>query len=386
MKIDNYNIIDFGLSKIRFSVFDKNLVEKFSETKDVKINENYDNHFHSIIEIIKKAEKKISSHIKDVILITDTSKLFTIDISLNKYLEKKITIKKAYHSMVLELEQLISNNYNEYHIVHIILDKCLINDNTFAKLPKNIYVLGNIKLDFKVICFPKKLILNLKNKFIQNNLNVLNIYCTSYVKSLLYNSQIENKKVTFLEIGWERSSLVYYEKDKLKFINSIAIGGFHITKDISKIFNISIEDAEKIKKSFNKSETEFSYETNNKSDVATAKDILKKKISINLLKKVILYRVQEIIDLSFKQLNKQVYKYSFKNSELFLIGDGSILFNDNSFYLDNGFGFKSINFFQENDTQICKSGLIHYFNNYQTPEIRAKKQGLFEKFFNFFAN
>ena len=36
-------------------------------------------------------------------------------------------------------------------------------------------------------------------------------------------------------------------KDKLKFINSIAIGGFHITKDISKIFNISIEDAEKIK-------------------------------------------------------------------------------------------------------------------------------------------
>ena len=354
MKIDNYNIIDFGLSKIRFSVFDKNLVEKFSETKDIKINENYDNHFYSIIEIIKKAEKKISSHIKDVILITDTSKLFTIDISLNKYLEKKITIKKAYHSMVLELEQLISNNYNEYHLVHI--------------------------------CFPKKLILNLKNKFIQNNLNVLNIYCTSYVKSLLYNSQIENKKVTFLEIGWERSSLVYYEKDKLKFINSIAIGGFHITKDISKIFNISIEDAEKIKKSFNKSETEFSYETNNKSDVATAKDILKKKISINLLKKVILYRVQEIIDLSFKQLNKQVYKYSFKNSELFLIGDGSILFNDNSFYLDNGFDFKSINFFQENDTQICKSGLIHYFNNYQTPEIRAKKQGLFEKFFNFFAN
>ena len=57
MKIDNYNIIDFGLSKIRFSVFDKNLVEKFSETKDVKINENYDNHFYSIIEIIK-AEKK----------------------------------------------------------------------------------------------------------------------------------------------------------------------------------------------------------------------------------------------------------------------------------------------------------------------------------------
>ena len=62
----------------------------------------------------------------------------------------------------------------------------------------------------------------------------------------------------------EQHFFIFYENNKLKFIQTIPIGGFHITKDISKIFKISLDDAEKIKKSFNKSETEFSYKNKNK--------------------------------------------------------------------------------------------------------------------------
>ena len=36
-KKNYFNIIDFGSSKIRFSVFDNNLNEKFSESKKVYI-------------------------------------------------------------------------------------------------------------------------------------------------------------------------------------------------------------------------------------------------------------------------------------------------------------------------------------------------------------
>ena len=87
----------------------------------------------------------------------------------------------------------------------------------------------------------------------------------------------------------------------MKFIQVIPIGGNHITSDISKIFKISLDDAEKIKRSFNKSETEFSYYGKTKDENISIKEILAKDISINLLKKVILYRVQEIIDLTFKK-------------------------------------------------------------------------------------
>ena len=170
-------------------------------------------------------------------------------------------------------------------------------------------------------------------------------------------------------------------KKKLKYISTINIGSNSITKDISKIFKINIEDAEKIKRSFNKSDTEFSYNNNDETNLSI-KEIIKKNISIDLLKQVILHRVQEIIDLTFK--NSKMNNFILKETELFLIGDGSIMFNNNSFYLNDNFGFKSINYFEESDIQICKSGLSYYIKNYGTPKITIKKLGLFERFFNLF--
>ena len=193
------------------------------------------------------------------------------------------------------------------------------------------------------------------------------------------------EKASFLDIGYEKTSFLAFEKSKLRFIQTVPIGSSHITKDISNIFKITYEEAEKIKKSFNESESEFSYENHSDEIKITVNDILKKKISINLLKKIILYRVQEIIDLSFKRLNVHSYNLKLKNSDLFLIGDGSKLFNNNSFYLNDKFGFKSLNFYDEKNLQICKSGLLHYLNNQEFTKRTNKKQGLFESFFNFFS-
>ena len=95
-----------------------------------------------------------------------------------------------------------------------------------------------------------------------------------------------------------------------------------------------------------------------------------------------MHRVQEIIDLTSK--NSKMNNFILKETELFLIGDGSIMFNNNSFYLNDNFGFKSINYFEESDIQICKSGLSYYIKNYGTPKITIKKLGLFERFFNLF--
>ena len=174
-------------------------------------------------------------------------------------------------------------------------------------------------------------------------------------------------------------------KKKLILIQSIPIGGMHITKDISEIFKITLDDAEKIKRSFNKSETEFSYKGDKNEKNFTVNEILKRNISINQLKQVILYRVQEIIDVSFKRTNIQKYAIELKNSDLFFIGNGSILLNNNSFYLTDKFEFKTLNFYDEKDDQICGSILVHYINNNELPKKINKKQGLFEKFFYFFS-
>ena len=386
MNKNNYfNIIDFGSSKIRFGIFDINLDEKFSDSMNIYDNESLQSHFEVLGKIIKKAEKKFSYHIEDIILILDSLDLFVIDISLTKKLDRGSKIKKLYEGLILELNQIISSYYKEYYLSQIIVNKCIVdNEKFFDKFPEDDIITNNLKAEFKLICFPKIFIEKIRDEFIKNNLNIINIFCSSYIKSQFYVNKLSKDKVIFLDIGLKRSSINFFENKKIKLIETIPIGGHHITKDISKIFKISEADAEKLKKSFNRTDTEFSYKNKASEDSILISEIINKNISIDLLKKVILYRVQEILDLTLKQLKINNRKYTSEDAELLLIGDGSKLFENNTFYLNDKFGLKSINIYNETDVQICKCGLKNHFENYESPKIISKKPGIFEKFFNFF--
>ncbi len=378
------NILNFGFSKIRFSVFDSNLNERFLGSSNVILETDFSNHFKKINNIVKLAEKKISRHIQDIVLTLDPNDLFVIAISIEKKQDEKSEFNKIYSNVLLELDQLIKLHYNSYKIIHVFLDECIINNQIYFELPKEKHQINNIKFNFKIICFNKKNLDYLLNLFKKNNLNVKSIFCTSYVKSLYYSNEFNIDNFSFLDIGWERTTIINFKNKKFKLIQSIPIGGNHITKDISKIFSIPLSDAEKIKKSFNKSETVFSYGNNNFDKNTYLKELSNKNISIDKLKKVILYRIQEIIDLSLTSLKNSNKNLNFRNTELFFIGEGSSLLNNNTFYLNDEFEFKSINFYQETDKLLFKSILSYYLNTDQLPKKGIKKQGLFEKFFNFF--
>ena len=146
MNKENYtNIIDFGSNKIRISVFDNELNEKFFETCKVLIDENFSNHLDVVTKIIKSAEKKISSHIQDIILTLDSKDLFTIDISLKKNLDENLNLRKLYDTLVLELNRLIDSYYNQYQILHVLLDNCIIDNKNYDDLPKDIKKLKILK-------------------------------------------------------------------------------------------------------------------------------------------------------------------------------------------------------------------------------------------------
>ena len=380
-----YNILDFGNSNIRFVTFDEDLKEKFSESIPIVLETENLNYFNEIKNVIKKAEKKTSSYIKDIILINNPKNLFEINLSLYRRLNDTSSINKIFKSLLLELNHLMNINYNHYDIAHIIIDKCIVSDKIYYKFPFQLNKIDNIKVDFKLICLPKKFNINIREEFNKINLNIRNFFCTPYTKTSYYLNKFNYENISFLEIGFNKTTITIYENNNLKVIYSIPIGSFNITKDISKIFKISIQEADQIKKLFSKSETEFSYDDTQKYNSRSTNIILNKNISINTLKKVILYRIQEIFDLTFTKSNISKYNLKLNNSNLFLIGEGSRLFNNNSFFLEDKFGYKSIKYYDENDVEICKSGLICYLNNIETPKFSTKKQGLFEKFFNFFS-
>tara|TARA_B100000686_G_C16611499_1_gene874057 strand:- start:498 stop:1100 length:603 start_codon:yes stop_codon:yes gene_type:complete len=199
---------------------------------------------------------------------------------------------------------------------------------------------------------------------------------------------MKSDHVTFLDIGWERSTILSYKNSRLVCFNSVPLGGNHITKDISKVLKLNLEDSEKIKKSFNKSEIEFSFDKGNDDGKKLLKEVIGKNISTELLKKVVLSRIEEILLLVFKDTYFLDDIKLSKNSNLVLTGKGSILFDKNSFHLDNKHNFNEINFYEETDSEICNAGF--YFNIDDNNEIKiinksVKKAGFFEKFFNLFS-
>ena len=101
-------------------------------------------------------------------------------------------------------------------------------------------------------------------------------------------------------------------------------------------------------------------------------------------------RIEEIIELSFKNINVSNNVKKQKNLNLVLIGKGSKLFNKNSFQIENKYNFKDINFYEEDDVEICESGL-KFEKNFKDKDLQKvkknqKKLGFFHRFFNFFGN
>ena len=82
--------IDFGSSKIRLGIFNKETSKNILiSEKDCISNFNLNNfdtkNANEIIkDLIKSAEKKINNHIKNINLMIDTPDMFSVDISIKK--------------------------------------------------------------------------------------------------------------------------------------------------------------------------------------------------------------------------------------------------------------------------------------------------------------
>ena len=178
------------------------------------------------------------------------------------------------------------------------------------------------------------------------------------------------KNVSFIDMGFNKTSIVSYNDNNIAFLDVLPLGGNHITKDLAEILKIDLLEAEKIKLLFDKNEN-YLHEN---------------KLSLDLIQKIIFARIEEILELSSKSIKL--------NSNLILPNDHKmILMGEGSKILDNKFKekilfFHQIDLLDEETEDICQSGRnINEEPSKQEVVIIPKKQikqGFFEKLFHFF--
>ena len=119
---------------------------------------------------------------------------------------------------------------------------------------------------------------------------------------------------------------------------------------------LDLKESENIKKAFNKSETEFSFLDNNHTEERFHKKSIIKKKNIDIIKKIILARIDEIIKLLFNDLEFSLENLTKDELVVVLIGRSSKIFDKNTFNFESS-KLPKCYFLSENSRDICQAGL-----------------------------
>ena len=379
---DFETVIDFGSKNLKLGIFNmesKNIYsskQKVSDSVEITLN-----------NLIKDAEKFLSKHIDNVIVLYDSSKFYSLDISIKKEFDNAISIKKVYDNLIEEAHFFISQNNFKDQILHSTINNIIVDKNkNLIRITEDIKIKSLI-LEIKFICLNKILVNEISSIFKRNNLKILNLYCSSYVKSINYKNKFDNKDyLIFLDIGYERTSGLIFNNNKFEFFKSIPLGGNNITKDISKVLKLDLDYSEDLKIKFNKQENDKFFNKTDSNIINPYSEIYEKNISIDLLKQIIEARVDEIINLVILQSNNIKNLNIFVKPKLFFIGGGSQLLYNN-YNLSIKKVVSEFKIFNENDSNACQAGYNYHLSDesfINKAKKRSKNSGFFESFFNLF--
>ena len=363
-------VVDIGIEQITSCSFFKdsdtiNYSNKFSFNK--KDNLNFELKNDIVENLIFDIEKNNKEHLNEILLMTDLSKMTPVSFNVFKKSNHLVIDKKLINHLILEAKQEISHNYKDYEILHIVIVSYKIDDGVYRELPENIKC-EKISIELIFINFSKEYLNLIKKPFNESNISIRKVICSSFAKSNFYSKKLDyDGQVGFIDIGYDKTSLFYFDKKKFNNYQIIPIGSKHITSDISKIFKIDLITAEEIKANFDNA----SFINKNKN------------YNFELIKEVIFSRIEEILELSTKIFKDQ---NNLDKIKLIFFGSGSKIL-DNKFKRNISFD-QNIDLLDEEDLDVCKAGLnLFKDESSQEVEIISKNhdpKGIFEKFFNLF--
>jgi len=393
----NFDIyIDIGASKIRATGFEQNDNKPIFSLEHnclthLKINQLNLSITDKILEkTILQIEKKTGEYLNNINLMLDSPDVLSISLSVLKKNENKFLIKEDIEYLIQDAKQQIINGYQDKNIIHTVINNYKVNNVDYDTLPLNVKC-NKFSIDIVFICFPKIIIEKFEILFNKHQVSIDHFICTSYAKSFTYKENFaEFNQILFLDIGYEKTSVIFYEKEKIKFFDVLLVGGHHISKDISKVLNLSIELSEKIKLNLNK-DIIFSDKTKNNEifEKEFLDKINEKDLSIDLLKKIIFARIEETLNLSFKTIKQNQLLELNNQLKIVLIGQGSKVLDNK--YIDikeTAPLVEEIDFFEESTSSICQSGLklLNGINKQEVMFVAKKleKKGIFERLFYLF--
>ena len=168
--------------------------EIYFENEVDKIDYNLLNNF--LDNNIFKIEKSIGKFLKNIVIVIDNKKIldFSLGIKKKNYGEK--INRKYLESSLTELKDLFKKNYQNYKIMHFIINRYLIDGTDYTSFDDEING-DHICVEVKFICLPIILIKEISNILEKYQMRINNFFDKEYIETLFKEDKIDLPIMTY---------------------------------------------------------------------------------------------------------------------------------------------------------------------------------------------
>ena len=289
---------------------------------------NIDEATSSISESVNAAERMAGVTVSDVYVSINGDQVTSLN---NKGVvavsSAEITIDDTYRAIENARTLSLPENLNP---IHIIPREFMVDNQGGIKYPIGMSG-GRLEVETHIITAPNSYWQNLKKCVEQLGLNVYDVVFTGWASAAAVLTETEKELgVTLLDIGAGTTGISIFQEGAIIYSGCIPLGGVNITNDIAIGLQVSLEDAEKIKLSIDDllSDKVKSKDSKNDKRPALLRKVEKedkeedkgdkldlsligvkteKRVTKDMLKKIVDARCEEIFDMAKDSVEKSGY-------------------------------------------------------------------------------
>ena len=187
-----YLIISYGNFEI--FLFDiknhKNIYQEEFKFRDVseKLDFNLLNDF--LENNIFKIEKLAGNFVNNINIVIENKSILTSNIGIKKKNYTGEITDIILESMLTDVKDLFKENYNQYKLIHMIIDKYIIDGVSYSSLQDKISN-DEICLEIKLVSLSNLITLEIENILKKYQIQVSNFLDKRYVKDFFFDKQLD---------------------------------------------------------------------------------------------------------------------------------------------------------------------------------------------------
>ena len=215
---ETYLVISYG----KFEIFlldiknHKDIYHEEFKFRDVseKLDLNFLNDF--LENNIFKIEKLAGNFVNNINIVIENKSILTSNISIKKKNYNGEITSVILESMLTDVKDLFKENYNQYKLIHMIIDKYIIDGVSYSSLQDQISN-DEICLEIKLISIPNLLILEIENILKKYQIQVNNFLDKGYVKDFFLDKQLDISQMAHnLKNGMNKNEIQITSKSSKK--------------------------------------------------------------------------------------------------------------------------------------------------------------------------